>query len=158
MPRRARSIVRRMARRVVPETVRRKRYKFMLKLRHRGDVVAMKHSAEFSFWRSQIEAEGGRYSNDHIRRAFVDAFRLGEGFYVGKRMLDIGCGPAGSLEWADNAVVRVGLDPLVDQYRQLGVGAQAMQYVAANGERIPFRDGAFDVVSSFNSLDHVDDL
>jgi ubiquinone/menaquinone biosynthesis C-methylase UbiE len=33
-----------------------------------------------------------------------------------------------------------------------------MRYVDAPSEAIPFPDGHFDVVSSFNSLDHVDDL
>jgi SAM-dependent methyltransferase len=33
-----------------------------------------------------------------------------------------------------------------------------MRYVKAPAETIPFPDNHFDVVSSFNSLDHVDDL
>ena len=33
-----------------------------------------------------------------------------------------------------------------------------MEYVAAGSEEIPFDDATFDVVTSLNSLDHVDDL
>lgn len=33
-----------------------------------------------------------------------------------------------------------------------------MRYVASGAEQIPFPDAYFDVVCSFNSLDHVDDL
>ncbi len=33
-----------------------------------------------------------------------------------------------------------------------------MRYVRASAEKIPFPDGYFDIVSSINSLDHVDDL
>jgi ubiquinone/menaquinone biosynthesis C-methylase UbiE len=33
-----------------------------------------------------------------------------------------------------------------------------MTYVAAGAEAIPFEDGHFDFVSTFNSLDHVDDV
>jgi ubiquinone/menaquinone biosynthesis C-methylase UbiE len=33
-----------------------------------------------------------------------------------------------------------------------------MRYVAARAEAIPFEDGHFDVVTAFNSLDHVEDL
>lgn len=33
-----------------------------------------------------------------------------------------------------------------------------MVYVAGGAESVPFPDGYFDVVCSFNSLDHVDDL
>jgi ubiquinone/menaquinone biosynthesis C-methylase UbiE len=32
-----------------------------------------------------------------------------------------------------------------------------MHYVATRAERLPFDDGSFDVVSTFNSLDHVED-
>ena len=81
-----------------------------------------------------------------------------EAGYRGKAVLDIGCGPRGSLEWADEASRRVGLDPLADDYRELGTDAHAMKYVAAGSEAMPFADGEFDVVTSINSLDHVDDL
>lgn len=54
---------------------------------------------------------------------------------AGRRVLDVGCGPRGSLEWADRARVRVGLDPLVDAYRELGVADHAMGYVAADPRR-----------------------
>jgi SAM-dependent methyltransferase len=40
---------------------------------------------------------------------------------------------------------------------QLGIDRHAMQYVAAAAEHIPFPDAHFDVVTSLNSLDHVDD-
>ena len=53
---------------------------------------------------------------------------------------------------------RVGLDPLADDYRALGTDAHPMEYVAAPVEEMPFGDATFDVVTSFNSLDHVDDL
>jgi ubiquinone/menaquinone biosynthesis C-methylase UbiE len=63
-----------------------------------------------------------------------------------------------ALEWADMVAERVGVDPLAESYRTLGVENQKMTYVAAPAEAIPFADGYFDVVTSFNSLDHVDDL
>lgn len=53
---------------------------------------------------------------------------------------------------------RVGLDPLVDGYRALGIGQHKMTYVKGGSEKIPFPDGHFDIVTSFNSLDHVDNL
>ena len=63
-----------------------------------------------------------------------------------------------SLEWADMAAERVGLDPLADDYRELGTGRHRMTYVRAGAESIPFPDGHFDVVVSMNSLDHVHDV
>jgi len=56
------------------------------------------------------------------------------------------------------AAERVGLDPLAESYRPLGIARHRMRYVASGAENVPFADGYFDVVCSFNSLDHVDDL
>ena len=73
-------------------------------------------------------------------------------------MLDVGCGPRGSLEWADMAAERVGVDPLADDYVQLHERPHQMRYVAAGAEDLPFEDGHFDFVSAFNSLDHTDSV
>jgi len=89
---------------------------------------------------------------------FTGLVGLEADFYRGKAILDVGCGPRGSLEWADEASRRVGLDPLADDYTEFGTGAHAMEYVAAGSEAMPFADGEFDVVTSINALDHVDDL
>ena len=116
-----------------------------------------KREGELAYWREQQAAEG-RLGNAHFRLLFNDLFGLDAGFYRGKSVLDIGCGPRGSLEWADEASRRVGLDPLAAEYQALGTDEHAMEYVAGRSEEIPFDDGTFDVVTSLNSLDHVDDL
>lgn len=115
-----------------------------------------KHRYELAYWQGRHQAEGGTLAGTHYERAYTDAFDLDRAFYAGKRILDIGCGPRGSLEWATMAAERVGLDPLVPEYRKLGITRHAMTYVAAPSERIPYPDATFDVVASFNSLDHVD--
>jgi len=56
------------------------------------------------------------------------------------------------------AFCRIGLDPLVDSYRKIGIDKHNMQYMKGKAEKIPFPDEYFDIVSSFNSLDHVDNL
>ncbi len=56
------------------------------------------------------------------------------------------------------ALERVGLDPLARHYRRLGADNHKMKYVTGYSEEIPFPDEYFAVVSSFNSLDHVDNL
>ena len=117
-----------------------------------------KEQAELQFWRRRAEGEGGTLGAPPVQRCFCEHFGLEPSFYEGKRILDVGCGPRGSLEWADMALERVGLDPLAESYRELGTDRHAMAYVTAPAERIPFPDGHFDVVSTFNSLDHVDDL
>ena len=75
-----------------------------------------------------------------------------------KSILDVGCGARGSLEWADMAARRVGLDPPAADYVELEGKAHKMEYVTGYCEEIPFPDEYFDVVCSFNSFDHLDDL
>ena len=116
-----------------------------------------KGDAEMAYWRERAAREGV-LGNAHYERVFTTQFGLDARFFDAKRVLDVGCGPRGSLEWATAAAQRVGLDPLVGRYRALGIDRHAMQYVAAPAERIPFGDASFDIVASLNSLDHVDDV
>jgi SAM-dependent methyltransferase len=113
---------------------------------------------EMDFWEKQKAVTGELPPNDHFVHFYTEHFGLDKEFYTGKKILDIGCGPMGSLEWADQAAQRIGLDPLADSYKTLGTDKQKMTYTASGSENIPFPNGHFDVVCSFNSLDHVDDL
>jgi SAM-dependent methyltransferase len=149
---------RRLARVLVPRSLRPWAHTAYVRLRYRGDTLAIKHAQELAFWHSEKAAEGGQLFSDHIHRTFVEVFEIDEAEYRDARLLDIGCGPLGSLEWATMARARVGLDPLADSYRSLGIAEQGMTYVGSLAERMPFPANAFDFVSSFNSLDHVDDL
>jgi ubiquinone/menaquinone biosynthesis C-methylase UbiE len=119
--------------------------------------VRWKEYRELKYWR-RCKREGTNLSNTHFEKFFTLHFGLGKDFYEDRRVLDIGCGPCGSLEWADNAADRVGLDPLAEQYKELGTASHRMRYVSAYSEDMPFDDDYFDVVSSFNSLDHVQNL
>lgn len=72
-------------------------------------------------------------------------------------ILDIGCGPtcAGRLFPAGNKVF---LDPLMDSYREVYADTLPNgELIAARAEEIPKADASFDVVTSFNSLDHMVD-
>jgi SAM-dependent methyltransferase len=117
----------------------------------------VKYFFETSYW-TWARVKQGRLKNEHYEFYCTTHFGLDKAFYSGKRILDVGCGPRGSLEWADVAVERVGLDPLVPAYRRLGINRHRMSYVAEASENMPFDDGHFDVVCSVNSLDHVHDL
>jgi SAM-dependent methyltransferase len=119
--------------------------------------VDPKRLYEFAYWKSR-QLEEGTLDNRWYQGIFTTRLNLTPEFYAGKRILDIGSGPRGSLEWADMAAERVCLDPLVPRYRALGIDKHKARYVDAPAERIPFPDGHFDVVSSINSLDHVDDV
>jgi hypothetical protein len=73
--------------------------------------VRHKERHEMEYWKSRVAAEG-RLKNGHYLELYTSHFGLEPEFYRGKRILDIGCGPRGSLEWADMAAERIGLDPL----------------------------------------------
>ncbi len=116
-----------------------------------------KAEAELAFWESRLQQQG-RLTNDHYEYFYTTHFGLEKAFYQGKKILDIGCGPRGSLEWAEGASLRVGVDPLAEAYRRLGTHQHAMAYIACGGEHLPFPSDFFDLVSSFNSLDHIEIL
>ena len=116
-----------------------------------------KLDSELAFWERRLQQQG-RLSNDHFEYFYTTHFGLDKAFYRGKKILDIGCGPRGSLEWASEAGLRLGIDPLAEAYRRLGTDLHAMVYVSGSGGNLPFPNDSFDIVCSFNSLDHVDDL
>lgn len=117
-----------------------------------------KEKHELDFWRGRFKAENGQLSNSHFEKYYTTFFDIERDFYRGKRILDIGCGPRGSLEWADMAAERVGLDSLAKEYMKLGADRHKMTYVDSGAEDIPFSTAHFDAAFSFNSLDHVRDL
>ena len=116
-----------------------------------------KGKSEVRYWRGRARAEG-TLGHTHYQRVFTTHFELSPDFFAGKRVLDVGCGPRGSLEWATMAADRVGLDPLADTYREFGIDRHAMSYVSAPAERMPFEEARFDLVTCLNALDHVDDV
>ncbi|HEX6983252.1 MAG TPA: class I SAM-dependent methyltransferase [Balneolaceae bacterium] len=116
-----------------------------------------KEYAELSYWKSQKSQEGN-FSNDHYKFFYTQHFLLDDEFYSNKKILDIGCGPRGSLEWATMSERRVGLDPLAESYLKLGADKHQMEYYSSPSEKIPFEDAYFDVACAFNSLDHVSNV
>ena len=119
--------------------------------------IRIKRIRELIYWKFIKIKEKG-FTFNHYHQLFTNFFHLDNSYYKKKKILDIGCGPRGSLEWADMALERVGLDPLAKHYLKLGANKHKMIYVNAPAEKIPFEENYFDVVSSFNSLDHIDDL
>lgn len=118
----------------------------------------IKEEMEITYWKNVLRKSNGKFYNGHYQEFFTDLYGLSKDDFAGKTMLDIGCGPLGSLEWADNAKERIGVDPLGDRYQKLNKSAQSMKYVRAGAESLPFDDGRFDVVSLFNALDHVENV
>jgi len=118
--------------------------------------IRWKEFNELHYWKRARKAR--ELSNTHFRNFYTAHFGLSDSFYTAKTILDIGCGPRGSLEWATMAARRIGLDPLACEYLRLGADRHEMEYIDAPSERIPLDEGACDVVCSFNSLDHVENV
>lgn len=116
-----------------------------------------KNKFELLYWKI-VRLFDKSLSNQHYQKYFTRYFGLTEQDYQFKKILDIGCGPRGSLEWCKNSDIAIGLDPLADNYKSLNPNLSAMKLVKANAEFIPFKDSVFDIVTSFNSLDHVDEI
>lgn len=112
---------------------------------------------ELEYWTGRKQAEGV-LANGHYEHFYTHHFGLEKAFYRDSVLLDVGCGPRGSLEWATNAARRYGVDPLANDYLMLGAIDHEMRYLCAPSERIPVPDGHCDAVFSFNSLDHVEDV
>src|SRR5215208_921353 len=85
--------------------------------------LRIKRWAELRYWRTRESID----SNAHYEYFFTEHFGLDRDFYKGKRVLDVGCGPRGSLEWMDVASEVVGADPLADEYRKIGAPKGRMQ-------------------------------
>jgi len=114
----------------------------------------IKEFFEWGYWKIQHLREGD-LTHHHYAYFYTQHFGFTLEDFKNKSILDIGCGPRGSLEWADNAERRTGLDPLACQYMQMQAQKHKMDYVEGYAEALPFEDESFDFVCSFNSIDHV---
>lgn len=118
--------------------------------------LASKEACEMSFWKSRKSREG-TFINGHYQAIYTAYAGLSISHYANKRVLDIGCGPRGSLEWTPNSSVTVCVDPLAHSYESLGgIEKHRMMYVQGGIESIPFVAESFDVVTSINNFDHVE--
>ena len=72
----------------------------------------------------------------------------------GKRLLDVGCGTGGmTTVWRSEGARAVGMD--IDASRLVGLPSG---FLAGDVTRLPFRDGAFDLVFAHDCIEHVPDL
>jgi ubiquinone/menaquinone biosynthesis C-methylase UbiE len=128
---------------------------FILSVARKLSPIRWKEFNELSYWKQRGKTEG-ILLNSHYKHFYTVHFGLEDSYYDKKIILDIGCGPRGSLEWASMASRRIGLDPLADEYLRLGANQHQMEYVCSPSEDIPMEDAECDAVFSFNSLDHVE--
>lgn len=120
-------------------------------------LVFWKEYSELRYWRGRKNIEGS-LDNRHYEYFYTTHFGMDRLFYENKIIVDIGCGPRGSLEWANMCARRIGVDPLSNEYAKLGTSSHKMEYLCVGSENIPLADSYCDAIFSFNSLDHVEDI
>lgn len=112
---------------------------------------------EMAYWNKLWAENEESLPNSHYKRLICGCGNVDSDFFNDKVVLDIGPGPAGSLNMFTSSKARIGVDPLVEKYRAFGVASHNMIYLSSYAEQIPLPSESVDVVVSVNSLDHVRD-
>ena len=119
------------------------------------EIERKKKICEMNYWERKKEGEGS-LSNTHYQSIYTRLSELTVDSYKNKKILDIGCGPRGPLEWAAPfATAIVCVDPLAKECGKLGASDHQMTYIHSGSEDIPIPSNSFDIVTSINNLDHV---
>ena len=113
-----------------------------------------KYSSEMTYWRKRYENEDFKLQNSWYKRLFLGVSGKNYEWFSNKSILDFGSGPRGSLEWADNAKIRVCCDVLAEEYIEFGINDHKARYLRCTEERIPIESNYFDVSFTINSIDH----
>jgi SAM-dependent methyltransferase len=123
--------------------------------------VGNKQSSEINFWKYEYSVNNNSFYNKQYRKLMLAiAGEVDESFIKGKIVADFGCGPCGSLVWAESATIRIGIDVLVDQYSHYfpSILSHGMIYLKSSEETIPLPSEFVDVMFSLNAIDHVNNL
>ncbi len=119
-----------------------------------------KYREELSFWKSRLIRDGGTFHNSHYRALMLAIAGEPDGsFLSGKIVADFGCGPRGSLVWAEAASLRIGIDVLADRYADEftdNLLAHQMVYLKSTEKVIPLPPAFVDVMFTVNAMDHAD--
>jgi ubiquinone/menaquinone biosynthesis C-methylase UbiE len=103
-------------------------------------------------------AAGYAFARPPVHPRVADLFRTHLGIVVPRpRALDVGCGAGRSTAaLAPLARVVVGLEPSRVMLQHHAAVAPAAHVVNARAEQLPFRDGAFDLITAAGALNYVD--
>ena len=125
-------------------------------------ALSNKGTVELSYWRSRLEIDQGVFSNSYFKvRMLAMAEEDTEDFVNSKIIADFGCGPRGSLVWAQSAALRIGIDVLADSYADAfkdNIVSHGMVYLKSTENTIPLPSNYLDIMFTLNAIDHVDNF
>jgi SAM-dependent methyltransferase len=146
--------------RATPEPIKRILRPFRNKFVGNGRIA--KDSFQLNFWRSRLEIDGGRFENYHYERLMLAMSEEGtQSFIKGRIIADFGCGPRGSLVWADSALIRIGIDVLADRYADAfrdNITSHNMIYLKCTEKVIPLPSEFIDVMFTMQAMSYVENF
>jgi SAM-dependent methyltransferase len=118
-------------------------------------------SKEKEYWINHRKRISSHEWLEHVRQRtewFLDWYKEYRSINEDSRILHIGSGAEGEINFIGKGD-RIAIDPLVFFYRLhfSDIMNKDVDYLNGRGEGLPFRDNSFDLVISFNSLDHCED-
>ena len=121
-----------------------------------------KYDVELSFWKNNYLEDNKSFRNNWYQRIMLAmAQERDNSFIKGKIIADFGCGPRGSLVWAEEASIRIGIDVLsdlyVDEFFESLVNHN-MIYLKSTEKIIPLPNNFVDVMFTMNAIDHVNNF
>jgi ubiquinone/menaquinone biosynthesis C-methylase UbiE len=113
-----------------------------------GELIAQE--TWVNFFKSNKDLYLKNWEKYYFLRKIIDLTHINKK----SRILDMGCGVSTILHFVEGK--KWGIDPLAESYKKLYSYPKDIIIKKGVGEKIPFREGFFDVVFSTNSLDHTD--
>jgi len=119
-----------------------------------------KYNDELDFWRNNFADDGGTFRNEWYEPTMLAMAGEPDDAFISKKVIgDLGCGPRGSLVWAEKARLRFGIDVLndlyIDEFKECML-AHNMIYLKSTEQVIPLPNDFFDILFTLNAIDHVD--
>jgi SAM-dependent methyltransferase len=110
-------------------------------------------------WNTAQTAEKNFFDHEVGRKPIFNAeffrhhFNISSSFFSGKSILEIGCSPLASIHGIENALLKIGIEPLAGAWSHYY--EKNTLHIEGIGEAMPIKQSSLDVVLCINVLDHV---